>query len=341
VTFADWVMASRERFRTQPTGTAAKQSLMSFGIGAFRRLQTHGGLQVGTPIFERDDWGVCLVLDACRVDAFEEVARETEWLDDSQLTSIRSAGSMSAEWMDETFHDGYARERARTMYVTGNPFSGKDPATPGVPELRNGALPLQSDDFALLEEVWRTDWVDGMGVSMPPEALTDRAVAAWRRREEFGADRMVVHYMQPHIPFRSRPEWFHGRDADAFGHGNDVGQKDHWHQVRDGDLPREEFWEAYLDNLRWVLEHVRTCAENMNARIAVTSDHGNGMGEGGVWSHPPGCLVPAVRRVPWLVVDGADEETHTPEVTLGETRGVAEDDINERLAALGYAEGEH
>lgn len=337
MTFVDWVTASKERFQTQPATAAAKQSLMSFGIGAFRRLQTRGNVSVGTPIYDRTDWDVCLVLDGCRVDAFEAVVCETDWLDDAGMTSIRSAGSMSPEWIDETFHDGYARERARTMYVTGNPFTGKDSRTPGVPMLRNDTLPLGADDFALLEELWRTDWNDEMGVSMPPQALTDHAIAAWRQREQFAAEQLVVHYMQPHVPFRSRPEWFQGRDTDAFGTGDDVGQKDHWHQVRDGELPKDEFWEAYLDNLTWVLEHVRTCAQNMDARIAITSDHGNGMGEGGVWSHPPGCMVPAVRRVPWLVVDGTDEETHTPDVELGKTEDVEMGDIDERLAALGYA----
>jgi hypothetical protein len=333
----------------------------------------------GTSIWERD-WDVCCVLDGCRLDLMSEVAAEghSALPPAEGVDSLWSVGSQSAEWMDETFGPEHREELARTAYVTGNPFSAQ--SCEHIRVTSGEVLPLSEDDLGVLYEAWRDEWVDGEVSTIPPAPLTDAAIAIWRRREELGVDRVLVHYMQPHAPFRSRPDWFIGT-ADREGWGQldddddesgedalselspeelatlerlaeaereDDGIKDPWTRLRDGDLPRDEFWTAYRDNLRWVLDDVDRLLENCDGRVALTSDHGNGAGEWGVWSHPPGTPVPALRRVPWVVREGTDRGTCEPDLPAAIAEGGPEHEtaerenatvdshVEDRLADLGY-----
>jgi len=123
------------------------------------------------------------------------------------VDSLWSVGSQSAEWMDRTFAPRYREEMARTAYVTGNPFSSQ--SCEHILVTSGDVLPLEADDFGVFHEAWRDEWVDD-DISTIPPALTDAAIAIWRNREELGIDHVLVHYMQPHAPFRSEPGWFFG-----------------------------------------------------------------------------------------------------------------------------------
>jgi hypothetical protein len=67
----------------------------------------------GTNVYEKD-WDLLLILDACRVDAIEEVADEYSFLDTPG--TMRSVASTSIEWMEETFTDEYSDEIKNTVY---------------------------------------------------------------------------------------------------------------------------------------------------------------------------------------------------------------------------------
>ncbi|QLG50915.1 hypothetical protein [Natrinema halophilum] len=324
-----------------------------------------------TPIWERE-WDICCVLDGCRLDLMREVATAGhEALPDPETVgSLWSVGSQSAEWMDRTFDPQYREVMSRTAYVTGNPFSSQP--CDHLLVTSDDVLPLTSDDFAVFHEAWRDDWVDDDISTIPPEPLTDAAIAIWNERETLGVDRVIVHYMQPHAPFRSRAEWFFGsadiehwgQFADGNGDDDDLdiedllpeerealealaeaeaeddgdSTNDPWLRLRDGDLSFEAVWGAYRDNLEWVLDDLVRLLTNCDGTVAMTSDHGNGLGEFGVWSHPPGTPVPAIRRVPWVVRKGQDLGTADPVLPDGihETDTSDSDDIDSRLEALGY-----
>jgi len=342
-----------------------------------------------TSIWDRE-WDVCCVLDGCRVDLMRELEGDHRAVPEGTVESVWSTGSQSAEWMDATFGPAHREELARTAYVTGNPFSAQ--SAEHVLVTSGETLPLSPDDWGLLYEAWREEWVDDGVSTVPPEPLTDAALAVWNRRERLGVDRVLVHYMQPHAPFRSRPEWFLGTaDIESWGQVRDGGDdgtgggrteesaaltelspeelaelerlseaetdgiKDPWTRLRDGELARGEFWAAYRDNLRWVLDDVTRLLEGTTARVALTSDHGNAAGEWGVWSHPPGVPVPALRKVPWVDRQGTgtrDPDPALPEAIAGGGDGSAAPDtgtdrgegdgedvdgaVEERLADLGY-----
>lgn len=290
------------------------------------------------------DWDVCLVLDATRWDLWREVVgvhnamvkTYEEWPGSPALASNSevawSVGSASPEWISNTFGEYYSAYWRRAGYVTANPFSAKDGTSCEYCDDR--VYPLADRGLGYLDEVWRDQWHVDELETVRPDVMTSRGLYAYARMDELGLDRLVVHYMQPHVPFKKRPEWTDGWDLEDFGTAGSG--KDDWHKVRDGELPEDEFWNAYAANLEWVLREIRPWFERTDARILVTSDHGNAMGEWGQWSHPPGSANPALRRVPWVPVEGhgGGELSIDPP---GEPPVVGEvDGLEERLQALGY-----
>lgn len=254
----------------------------------------------GEPIWERD-WDILCVLDGCRVDTFRGVFDDT-------ADEMVSVASTSQTWLPRTF-DG--RDLESVGYVTGNPF----------------ATQLQPSRFAEFHIEPVTETEHGIE-TVPPRPLTDRAIDVWRRREELGVEKLIVHFMQPHIPFRSRPEWFSKfRESDVWG-------SKVWKQIPNSSLSKEEVFEACRDNLEWVLGPggVETLQENCDGTIALTADHGNAAGEFGLYGHPEGAPIPQVRHVPWATVDGVDERTREPVV---EERAESVD-VENQLEALGY-----
>jgi len=296
-----------------------------------------------TPIWDVD-FDVCLVLDSCRFDLWTQVVgpgsgihleHGNHWPLAENTESRWSVGSASPEWIDNTFADAHCGSWRTAGYVTANPFSGK--AATDMNILSEEVYPLADRGLAYLDEVWRDQWP--MNDALPtvgPSVLTDRALWAWDRRERYSMDKLVVHYMQPHIPFKKRPEWTDGWDLDGFGSGGGHG-KDDWHKLRDGEVPADEFWNAYAANLEWVLREVERWYNSVDGTLLVTSDHGNGKGEYGQWGHPPGSANPSIRKVPWSVVDGVGENeiavdpVGNPPVVGGSNR-----EIDEQLSALGY-----
>lgn len=324
MTFRDWVSDTHQRFEEQPAMTAAKVSMKKFWRGIVRRTLDP---YVGRSIWERNDWDVCLVLDAARVDLMREAVLEYDNLPD-EVGAVWSNASCSIDWIDRQFN-GHPEEAQQTGYVTGNPFASHDE-----PSVESADLSEKS--VGHLELLYKTEWQDiGGGIqTVPPEAVSDHAIDVWRRREELGIDQLVVHYMQPHEPFRSRPEWVGDHKLlDDLVNGETAGASV-FPRVESGDVPLEEFREVYLDNHHWVLKDVTDrLLGNLDGEIAITADHGNGLGEWGSWHHPPATIAPPVRRVPWLRVSSDDEHTVTPDLRKGEN---IEASTDEQLEALGY-----
>ena len=284
--------------------SGARDSLYELYCGLWRYLGWH--VPRGTNVYDRE-WDTLVVLDACRVDLLREVADEYPFV--GPVESFESVGSMSEEWMVKTFTDEYAAETRRTAYVTSNVFSGRV---------------LDADRFLELDEVWRYAWDDDLGI-VPPRPVTDRAISVARERRP---DRLIVHYMQPHHPFVAGGA--DGFAADPFGSGGGTTVVD---ALRKGRISREAFWSAYRENLRLVLADVALLLANHDAgRVVLTADHGDALGEWGVYDHPAGYLHPVVTNVPWSETTAVDEGEYEPEVAP--TAEAA--DVEERLRGLGY-----
>jgi hypothetical protein len=325
-----WLSDTRDQMVEDTVGGLQLGAYYLF-VGFWLTVSTR--LQFGTQPYERD-WDLLVVLDTCRTDALAAVADEYDFLADRG--AVWSPGSTSGEWVAHTFDRAYARAIARTGYVTANPHSEEvlrnrlmPPQYVAVPATWPNWDPVEPDAFGLLDEVWADAHDERLGV-VPPERVTDRAIAAGRDAD---LDRLVVHYMQPHAPYIADAvegdESISGTCADPF------------EALRRGDADRETVWNHYLDNLRLVLDEVASLRENVDAdRVVITADHGEAFGEWGFYEHPVGCPLPAVKRVPWVETTATDYGTRTPDsgtraAGAVDSQGVTAD-VQTQLRDLGY-----
>ena len=284
------------------------------GTAYLRVLQAVGRqLDYGTNIFERD-WDVLLVLDGCRVDLLRSLASEIQLID--AVESMRSVGSSSSEWLENTFLDH--SETARTIMVTGNTWTDRY---------------LEANAFEALDEVWKYAWDEDLG-TVPAGAITDRTI---QMAQNHDPDRVIAHYMQPHHPFIPDPLPVDDGLVRNSSHSN---PSNPWVAIRTGEITTERVWQAYEANLRYVLEAVETLVENVAGRVAITADHGNLFGEWGLYGHPMHTPVPDLLAVPWATTTGGDRGSYTPDLEPPESLPVsriygAETD-HDRLEALGY-----
>lgn len=65
--------------------------------------------------FVDQDWDTLIILDACRNNLFHEVVDKSKF---DEITTVRSPGSFTREWISETFDD----KHGDIVYVTGNPI---------------------------------------------------------------------------------------------------------------------------------------------------------------------------------------------------------------------------
>ncbi|WP_210408908.1 hypothetical protein [Halorhabdus rudnickae] len=200
------------------------------------------------------------------------------------------------------------RDFSKVAYVTANPFSSQI---------------LDERDFAVMDEVWRYAWDHEVG-TVRAEAVTEAAVDTLRSRD---VDRVIVHYMQPHHPFVPNPLAAGINREDPTEHEITA-----WEKLRDDELNRETVWSAYRSNLAYVLSSIDTLRQNVDGpQLAVTADHGNALGEWGIYGHGDYPLR-ALRRVPWCTASAADEHTIDPDVD----RNTVDLNVDEQLRDLGY-----
>lgn len=275
-----------------------------------RALRLWGRLsEKGTPIYEKE-WDVLIILDACRVDLLRSVSDEYSFLDNPD--TIVSLGSMSEGWLESNFTDAYESELRNTAYVTGNPYS--DSA-------------LADVELGFLDAVWKYAWDNDIG-TIRPRPITDRAISVARDRDP---DRMIVHYMQPHYPFIEDPELHPGIDITQFG---SLPWENIWEQLRTGEVDLPRVLTAYRNNLKVVLEDVALLRRNVEAdTVVISADHGNALGEYGVYGHPPDVPLACLRRVPWYRTSATDTGEYEPTTEYERTEQTA---ATQRLRELGY-----
>ncbi|WP_276256929.1 hypothetical protein [Halomontanus rarus] len=309
------------------TVTVAARSLRHAGLDAVRELawRTYFSVRSSTdadPILSAD-WDLLVVLDACRADLFSDVLSETNRAYEGihAGTTRTSPASSSEEWLRNVFVDADSNELADVAYVSGNPYT---------------ARVLDADRFGTVVDVWREAWDDDLG-TIPPRPITDRAIELGR---EDRFDRLVVHYMQPHFPSLAAPDSEdRGVALSQFGDES----MSVWEDLRFGRVSESTVWERYRANLEAVLEEVECLLANVDAESAViTADHGNAIGEYGIYGHPGGVDLPCLREVPWCETTATDRRTREPDAD--ESAGAEGDTpaeeqratVEERLEQLGY-----
>lgn len=258
-----------------------------------------------------EDWDTLILLDACRYDMFaDRVPFEGE------LKSRISLGSTSEEFLRQNFEDS---EHHDTVYVNANVYFPKV----GLDQNRTFYSVID-----LLDE-----WDEDLEIAHP-NTVTE---AAREAHEQFPNKRVIVHYMQPHIPFIGEK----GRKITE-----QVGNRNAWVPFRNGNRPLsiEELWTGYNENLDLVFDYVEELLNEIDGKVVISADHGNMVGERQgpvptkrIFGHPWGVYSEELVKVPWFVMDG-ERRTITPEppTTEQDTDSHSEDLIDQRLRTLGY-----
>jgi len=113
-------------------------------------------------------------------------------------------------------------------------------------------------------------------------------------------------------------------------------EKDPFGALKSGDWDYDKIFEAYIENLRYVLNHVSTLVSNYDAeRVVITSDHGELFGEWGIYNHKAGIPHPLLRKVPWVKTRATDSESYFPDISVEEIDKNSEATMDQ-LEALGY-----
>lgn len=182
---------------------------------------------------------------------------------------IISNGSHTAEWSNRTFNSNHD-----IIYISGNPMMSKARIKKDL-----GNIP-----FYHLEKVYDYGW-DKKLKTVKPEEVTKAALKCY---EKWPNKRMIIHYMQPHRPF--------------VGKKSLRGEDDVWGLLSKGELNKEKVWEAYKSNLKLVMREVKKLGQELKGKVVLTSDHGNCMGEYGIYDHLAEIRIEELVKVPWVIL---------------------------------------
>jgi hypothetical protein len=275
------------------------------------------------PVVDQE-WDNLVILDACRYDLFAAVHEKDPIPGDlSKRTAVQSGtpGFLESNFGEKVFHD--------VVYVTGNPYVNTD---------------LPEGTFHAVESVWEDGWDTNLQ-TVHPETMTDRTLEI---AVKYPDKRIISHFLQPHAPFVGEVRL---GDRDTFAireqaMGNEDATTRHrtpFEMLEAGEVSYDEVWEAYRSNLELAWPAVRRLLNELDGLTAVTSDHGNAMGERAwpfpirVYGHPLGVLIPALTEVPWLTHRNGSRKDVVAEAPETRDRGV-DKETSERLRMLGYAE---
>ena len=302
-----WFKNAHRRIRDEGL-IGARLSVEELWWGVLRRIPFHAE-EESDPV---EDWNseIIVLLDACTGELLKEVSEDYDWLPDS-IHTVRSPASHSAEFA-RLLAEAPESWLEETAVITTN-------------ELANQNLPTEK--LHSYRHVSKEAWDDGLD-RPDPQTVTDHGVEFWRNHSN-DCDRMILWYMVPHAPLRSFANDSRFYESVTF---HEESRDNVWHLVRTGKLKIDEVWEGYIDNLRWGLEQLNILQDSIDGEILITADHGNAFGERGVYGHPEGVPIQAIRNVPAVKIQGEDNGEYNPKINEEETSV----DIEDRLFALGY-----
>jgi len=337
MSLSDWIKDVKKYYRQQPVHTATLYSARDLRAGMARR-----GAFSPIPGYNRAqkrlyknrcvdvtdrDWDNLIILDACRYDYFK-----TENPFDELPEKIISHGSESWEYMEHNFD---SKELHDTVYVTANPWMVK----------------LSDNTFHHIEPLLE-DWDAETGTILP-KTVADTAI---KTNGEYPNKKLIVHFMQPHVPWIGQTANKIRKNVNIRGmnphHGHNmitnknIDERDGintFDAVKEGLISHKDMKQAYAETLRTALSIIEDLICDLNGKSVITSDHGEHLGEKAFpfslrrYGHRQNTWSPELRCVPWLETETSERRTISSDPpTSSSTYDISDDVINKRLQALGY-----
>lgn len=268
------------------------------------------------------DWDFLIILDACRFDLFKSQDRL-----EGDLSRVKSRGGTSEEFFAENFAE---HEYGDTVYVGANPY------------VSDYVESFHDSKLLFADEYW-DESVD----AVPPEVV---ASGARKAANEYRDKRLIIHFMQPHlpaigsvreeIPIHHNPVDSSNSDSDHnTGDVLNLGYKGNLRHQQNGVTPRL-VRRAHEENLDIVLDVVERLLVNLNGKVVVTADHGDLFGERlrpiptRGYLHEWHLRHESLVTVPWLEI----KSDTRPEISDDGVRSmdVDQQQVQDRLKSLGY-----
>jgi len=244
---------------------------------AFRRLEGFDRVEGKKMELTKEDWDNLIILDACRHDLFEEVMGESDFR--------YSPGSNSAEFIMRNFSEG---DWSDVVYVTANPhfheshfkdLTGRNP----------------DEVFHTVFHSYEDKWNHEESTVLPEKLMEDVRTA----KKLFPDKKIIAHFMQPHYPFVNSEIGGGSINPEL---DNSSTEYSAWQLAEKGKYEREEIWNAYRENLEYILEEIMDELKKLEGKTIITSDHGNLVGEEGFYGHPYKVDAEPLIKVPWYEV---------------------------------------
>lgn len=275
-----------------------------------------------------DDWDNLIILDACRFDIFSEENEIGGELKKS-ITDSHSWAFLERNFVGDRLHD--------TVYITGNAHAPK----------------IEDNVFHYMKNVKIRGVTDDQSYPGPPiEDLKvvrpeDVVAVSQDAHERFPNKRLIIHFMQPHLPFlgsfanEKYQEILDTAGEEFISTGRWGENIDIWSAVRSENtaVNEEDLEEMYRENLRIVLDEVKKLNNSLNGKSVITSDHGQLLGEVVLgkrqFGHPHHIRTRNLCVVPWLEILSEKRKQIEADPPVKSVR-LSEAEINEQLQALGY-----
>jgi len=260
--------------------------------GLYSRSQ--GKMFFQTFFINSKKWDFLIILDACRYDFFEKHIWKYM---DGKLLRVLSPGGYTVKWFERTWYGTYKD----VIYISSTPFIRKRPEF--------------HKKFLKIVNAWDKGWDEKLH-TVPPwnvNRLTLHYLKLLKIKHKLGLcstrPKIVIHYVQPHSPYIAGPIDF-SKIYDFY-----LGKLKRKMIVPEhavlihlmetlGDIKKVNYVlrKAYEENLKLVLSYVSKLTLSLPGKVVITSDHGELLGEYGLYFHPIDALIPELRYVPLFIV---------------------------------------
>jgi len=268
--------------------TAIKAGMLS---GIYTRDKNRDLLQ--TQYINSKKWDYLIILDACRYDAFEKYV--WEYMDGKLMRAI-SPGGYTRKWFKRTWVKNYKD----VIYISANPAI-----------MKKDLLTISRKFFRIVK-VWERYW-SKTACTVPPwnmnkAVLHELKIMKIRKKLRISSTkRIVIHYIQPHFPYIAGPINF-SKLCDFYINSSINIRTSRavlvhlLNVLKDVEKVNKILRISYEENLKLVLKFVAELISYLQGRVVITSDHGELLGEHGLYFHPIDAYIPELRHVPLFIV---------------------------------------